>query len=169
MGWPNYVRDVTKAPGTAVALVFVLCGWAAPGYLLLVLATAWIRSRLGLGMLLVSTIALSVVNVRLYATSNSEWYLVVSPLILLGMSAVLLLLMGIPKAVMWISSDLHEIKARRTVAQETQPDDLSGVNRSLLGTCPNCRNVIRLTAEKCSRCDAMFGAGTTWKIEPLPH
>lgn len=55
-----------------------------------------------------------------------------------------------------------------TLARKAETDDdLSAVDRALLGTCPNCRNVIRLNSEECPRCKATFGEGSAWKITPL--
>lgn len=35
------------------------------------------------------------------------------------------------------------------------------------GECPNCGAVIRLTAEECPRCKALFGPHSVWKVRPL--
>ncbi|HJY76373.1 MAG TPA: hypothetical protein VKE95_07055 [Burkholderiales bacterium] len=36
-----------------------------------------------------------------------------------------------------------------------------------LGTCPNCETVIPVDARECPECDALFGTGSEWKVEPL--
>ena len=46
-------------------------------------------------------------------------------------------------------------------------EDLSAVATALLGTCPNCRKVIRLSSANCLNCGAVFGPGSTWKVDPI--
>jgi hypothetical protein len=46
-------------------------------------------------------------------------------------------------------------------------EDLTGVDKSELGTCPNCSGVIRLRSAECMHCRAAFGETSAWKIEPL--
>ena len=36
-----------------------------------------------------------------------------------------------------------------------------------LGTCPNCETVIPVDAPECPECNALFGTGSEWKVEPL--
>lgn len=49
------------------------------------------------------------------------------------------------------------------------PEDLSSVSPALLGVCPNCGKTVRLAAEECPYCKALFIEGSTWKVEPLRH
>ncbi len=46
-------------------------------------------------------------------------------------------------------------------------ENLSGVDKSLLGSCPNCRITVRLAAQECFRCKALFGPNSAWKVEAL--
>lgn len=36
-----------------------------------------------------------------------------------------------------------------------------------LGSCPNCEAVIPLDTQECPECNALFGTGSEWKVEPL--
>jgi len=51
-------------------------------------------------------------------------------------------------------------------AKELSPvgEDLSNVDSFLLGHCPNCEQLLRLSATECSRCKAVFGEGSNWKV-----
>jgi hypothetical protein len=47
--------------------------------------------------------------------------------------------------------------------------DLSGVPREHLGTCPNCGEELRVTAIECWKCEASFGIGAAWRVQPYPQ
>ena len=46
-------------------------------------------------------------------------------------------------------------------------EELSGVDRAMLGTCPNCGKAVRLDAAECAHCGALFGANSHWQIVPM--
>jgi hypothetical protein len=43
-------------------------------------------------------------------------------------------------------------------------EDLSLIDQSLIGHCPNCREPLRLSVQECWRCDASFAEGSAWKV-----
>ncbi|MGJ7494922.1 hypothetical protein ACSFA8_07600 [Variovorax sp. RT4R15] len=54
---------------------------------------------------------------------------------------------------------------KRLPVESRRPDeDLSEVARNLLGDCPNCDQLLRLSATRCWRCDAMLGGGASWQV-----
>ena len=42
-----------------------------------------------------------------------------------------------------------------------------GTDTATQGRCPNCEKVIPLAAAACEHCQAQFGEGAAWKVEPL--
>jgi hypothetical protein len=46
-------------------------------------------------------------------------------------------------------------------------EDLTDVDKSELGSCPNCKRVIRLNVVECIHCRALFGEASRWKVGPL--
>ena len=62
-----------------------------------------------------------------------------------------------------------EINDETLVSKPDKPmvEDLSVVAKALLGNCPNCRKVIRLSSANCLNCGAVFGPGSTWKVDPI--
>lgn len=75
---------------------------------------------------------------------------------------ILLLSLGI--AYWWAG-----LPAPTTVFKKEVPvvEDLSHVDESLLGKCPNCKATLRLSSESCDHCGAVFGPTAAWGIEPL--
>jgi hypothetical protein len=47
------------------------------------------------------------------------------------------------------------------------PAELAGVEKSELGTCPNCNSVLGLSAQACPNCQAAFGENSSWTVRPL--
>jgi hypothetical protein len=69
---------------------------------------------------------------------------------------------------LWLDSSAK--LARRSLSHssgDVSPEDLASVDKSLLGTCPNCGHTIRRSAEVCPRCKALVGPNSTWTIKTL--
>jgi hypothetical protein len=57
----------------------------------------------------------------------------------------------------------HEVAGK--VSSKPAPEDLSGVDKSLLGTCPNCGYPVKRSAEMCNHCNAHLGPTSAWKVK----
>jgi hypothetical protein len=74
--------------------------------------------------------------------------------------------------VSWGAANAHYQKDDSLNIVPTQPatsppEDLSSVDKALLGSCPNCHSIVRLIASECVHCKAIFGPSSSWKIERL--
>jgi hypothetical protein len=67
----------------------------------------------------------------------------------------------LPDADLSISPVSTEPQAPRII------ENLTGVDKSELGSCPNCKRVIRLNVVECMHCRALFGEASRWKVGPL--
>ena len=58
-------------------------------------------------------------------------------------------------------------RIRRKAELQKLAAGLSEEDLVLLGTCPNCEKVVRLSCDECQTCKASFAEGSAWKVLPL--
>ncbi|MGM9480716.1 hypothetical protein ACS5PN_05935 [Roseateles sp. NT4] len=68
---------------------------------------------------------------------------------------------GMQKAGRVLQIQQDQLKAERAA------EEVGHRQTATQGICPGCDAVIATTSEECSRCGAIFGQGSAWKVKPL--
>lgn len=99
-----------------------------------------------------------------------------------GIGFVLLMWFGFPAAILGLvvyrvfkllstkpeSRDTYEDQgARAELLQESGDEASRNTGAAANGLCPNCKAILPISAERCSKCSAEFGPGSSWKVEML--